>query len=162
VVERQLACVGRPRRRPAVEAVLEDRNDAAVGARVELEAAPARGFEPAGAVLSREAQDAQAGPEPLLRMRPALEDDRRQLGCVRTDRGGVTPDAIDRPAGVAPMGARHMLRQPSWPLSGGNSTYPGVQIFKAGSQAFDAGIGSALQCSHAVSVKARRGKALEA
>ena len=99
VVERQLARVGRPRRRPTVEAVLEDRIDAAVGASVELEAAPARGFEPAGAVLSREAQDAQASPEPLLRMRPALEDDRRQLGCVRTDGGGVTPDAIDRPPG---------------------------------------------------------------
>jgi hypothetical protein len=25
------------------------------------------------------------------------------------------------------------FRQPSWPLSGGNSTYPGVQIFTASS-----------------------------
>jgi len=89
MVERELAEIGRPRRRPAVEAVLEDRTDAAVGARVELEAAPARGFEPAGAILSRKAQDAQASAEPLFRMRPALKDDRRQPGGVGTDGGGI-------------------------------------------------------------------------
>lgn len=73
MVERQLADVGRSRRRPAVETVLEDRIDTAVGAGAELQTTLARGFEPAGAVLPGEPQNAQTGSEPSLRMRSAFE-----------------------------------------------------------------------------------------
>ena len=85
--------------------------DAAVGAGAELQTAPACGFEPAGAVLPGEPQNAQTGSKALLRMRPAFENDRRQFGGVGANGGGVTPDAIDRPAGIAAMGARHVFRQ---------------------------------------------------
>jgi hypothetical protein len=81
------------------------------GAGAKLETAPARGFEPAGAVLPSEPQNAQTGSEPLLRMRSAFENDRRQFDRVGANGGGVTPDAINRPAGIAPMGARHVFRQ---------------------------------------------------
>src|SRR6516164_6378552 len=111
MVERQLAVVGRSRRRPAVETVLEDRIDTAVGAGAELQTTPARGFEPAGAVLPGEPQNAQTGSEPLLGMRSAFENDRCQFGRVGANGGGVTPDAINRPAGIAAMGARHVFRQ---------------------------------------------------
>ena len=79
MLERQLADIGRSRRRPAVETVLEDRIDAAVGAGAELETAPACSFEPAGAVVPGEPQNAQTGSEPLLRMRPTFENDRLNL-----------------------------------------------------------------------------------
>src|SRR5215831_19871963 len=111
MVERQLADVGRSRRRPAVETVLEDRIDAAVGAGAELQTTLARGFEPAGAILPGEPQNAQTGSEPLLRMRSAFEKDRCQLGRVGANGSGVPPNPIDCPAGIAAMGARHVFRQ---------------------------------------------------
>ena len=95
--------------RPPVEPVLEDRLDRAVGAGADLEAAIAGRLEPLGAVLARQAQDAEAGAVALLGMRPALQDQRGEHGGARADRRRVALDPLDRPVGITPVRARHVL-----------------------------------------------------
>src|SRR5260370_14088621 len=56
-----------------------------------------------------QAQDADASAVALLGMRPALQDQRGQLGGARADRRGIDADALDRPFGIAPVRARHVL-----------------------------------------------------
>ena len=63
----------------AIEAVLQDGVDRAVGARADVEAAVAGGFETIASVLACQAEDAEAGPEALLRVRLALQDQCREL-----------------------------------------------------------------------------------
>ena len=62
-----------------------------------------------GAVMARQAQDADARPVALLGMRPALQDQRRHFGGARADRRGVGADALDRPVGITPVRARHVF-----------------------------------------------------
>ncbi len=54
--------------------------------------------------------DAETGAEALLGMRAFIEDQVAQRGGGRPDRGGLLADALDGPAGVAPMTGRHVLR----------------------------------------------------
>src|SRR3954447_2974088 len=74
VIGQQLALDGLPRRRAAIETVLEDRLDRAVGAGADVEAALAGRFQPVGAVMPRQTQDADGGAVSLLGVRPALQD----------------------------------------------------------------------------------------
>ena len=83
--------------------------DRAVGAGADVEAALAGRFEPVGAVMARQAQNADRGAVSLLGVRPALQDQRDQLGGVRPDCRRIGADALDRPLGVAPVRARHVL-----------------------------------------------------
>ena len=46
----------------------------------------------------------------LLGMGPALEDLLAERRRGRADLAGVVPDALDRPAGIAPMARGHVLR----------------------------------------------------
>src|SRR5271169_6392855 len=55
------------------------------------------------------AQNAKAGAEPLLGMRPAGEHGADQAFGVRPDLAGPTAEPIRRPLGVAPVGAGHMV-----------------------------------------------------
>src|SRR5262249_8955333 len=85
----------------------QDGADGAVGPGTDLEASGAGSFETLGAVLARQAQDADASPVTLLGMRPALQDEVGQQRGARPDAGGVALDALDGPAGMARGGARH-------------------------------------------------------
>jgi hypothetical protein len=77
-VEQQLAgLAGRRRLRLAIEAVLEDRIDAAVGASAGRERPRARRFDPLATVATLEPQDPQAGAVALLGMRPLGEESSR-------------------------------------------------------------------------------------
>src|SRR3954469_18634541 len=109
VIGQQLALPCRPRRGAAIEAVLEDRLDRAVRAGADVEAALAGRFQAVGPVMARQAQNADRGAVSLLRMWPALQDQRNELGGVRTDCRRVGADALDRPLGIAPVGAWHVL-----------------------------------------------------
>ena len=66
-----------------VEPVLEDRLDRSVGTGADVETAVAGRFQPVGTVLAGQAQDAEAGPIALLGVRPALQDQRGELGGAR-------------------------------------------------------------------------------
>jgi hypothetical protein len=61
VIGQQLALPGRSRWRTAVKAVLEDRLDRAAGAGADVEAALAGRLQPLGAVMARQAQNADRG-----------------------------------------------------------------------------------------------------
>src|SRR5262245_50735816 len=82
--------------RQAVEAVLEDRVDVAVGAGADGAGARTSLFQPRIAVPLGQAQDAQAGAVPLLRMRTISEDSFDERGSVRAD--GAAPG--DQPRGT--------------------------------------------------------------
>ena len=109
MVEGQLGCVGSARQGLAIEAVLEDGVDRAVGSGADLESSLACRLEAIDTVLAGEPQDAQAGAEALLRMGPAAQDDLDQRGGVGPDGGGVALDALVGPASVTAMRARHVL-----------------------------------------------------
>src|SRR3989441_7764626 len=98
---------GRGGREP-IEAVLEDRVDVAVGARVDRAGAGAGGFEPLGAVALGQAQDPEARTIALLGMRAIRENRLDQRGGVRAD--GVSPvdEARGRPFEVVLMRLRHV------------------------------------------------------
>src|ERR1700739_2116319 len=100
---------GAPGRRPPIELGVEDGFDGAVGLGANLDR-PLRGrLDARGAVRAGEPHDAEAGAIPLLGMRPGLEDLlAERCGCL-ADRAGVFPDALNRPAGVAPMARGHVL-----------------------------------------------------
>ena len=83
VIGQQLALHWLPRRRTAVEAMLEDRLDRAVGAGADVEAALAGRFQPVGAVMARQAQNADGSSVSLFGVRPALQDQRDELGGAR-------------------------------------------------------------------------------
>jgi hypothetical protein len=95
--------------RPPIEPVLEDRRDRSIGTGADVETAIAGRFQPLGAVLSRPPQDAETRTVALLGMRPALEDQCGELGGARANRRRLTADPLDRPFGVTPVGARHVL-----------------------------------------------------
>ena len=100
---------GRSGRRRSVEPVLEDRGDRAAGQRADLDRAGAGRLHPDGVQTTEQPQDAEAGAEPLLWMRPPghYGDDQRLGGDA--DAARVTLQALRRPLGIAPMRARHVL-----------------------------------------------------
>ncbi|MCA6105541.1 hypothetical protein J6525_45760 [Bradyrhizobium sp. WSM 4400] len=57
-----------------------------------------------------EPDDAEASAEALLGVRPLIEDQVAQRRGGRPDRGGLLANALDGPAGVAPMTGRHVFR----------------------------------------------------
>ncbi len=107
------------RRGRPVEAGLQDRGDRAVGARADGQPALAGRLEPDLAVGLGQPQDAQARPEALLGMRLGAHDRLDQRGRAGPDLGGKGQHPRRRPAGVAPMRARHVLgRRRVPPLQG--------------------------------------------
>ena len=53
--------------------------------------------------------DPKAGPEPLFRVRAFCQDQLAQGGRGWADDGGIVADALDGPAGVAPVAGGHVL-----------------------------------------------------
>src|ERR1700737_4461611 len=73
-VEDWHAIDGRPLRSLAIELVVEDGADRAVGQRADLDRPRGSGFEAIGAEWPHQPDDAKAGSEALFGMRPALQD----------------------------------------------------------------------------------------
>src|SRR5439155_19042952 len=84
----------------SVEAVLEDRVDVAVGARVDRAGAGAGGLEALGAVALGQAQDAEARAIALLGMRAIRENRLDQRGGVRAEGCGPGHGPGGRPSAV--------------------------------------------------------------
>ena len=100
---------GRFGRRLPIELVVEDGFDGAVGPGADLDRPLGGGFDARRAVGAGEPDDAETGAIALLGMGPALEDLLAQRRGRRADLAGVFPDALDRPAGVAPVARGHVL-----------------------------------------------------
>src|SRR5206468_6813384 len=81
----------------SVEAVLEDRVDVAVGARVDRDGAGAGRLEPRGAVALGQPQDAEARAIALLGMRPICEDRLHQGGGLRAYGAGPVDESRGPP-----------------------------------------------------------------
>ena len=109
MVERQRALVRARGRARAIEPGLQNGVDRAVGARPYVEPAIARRFEAIAPVLARQPEDAEAGPEALLGVRFALQDQGDEPACGRADGGRLALEALEGPIGIAPMGTRHVL-----------------------------------------------------
>src|SRR5665213_1717356 len=93
-----------------IEVVGEDRGDALVGERADLERAGRDRLGPGGIEAAEQTQHAQAGPEALLGVWPIGEHGDDQRLCVRADAAGLTVEPLGVPFGIAPMGARHVVR----------------------------------------------------
>src|SRR5581483_7517851 len=96
--------------RTPIKIVGEDRFDRTVSARADIDRPHGGGIEPLLPVGSGEPDDAEAGAEALLGMRALIEDQVAQRGGGRPDRGCILADALDGPAGVAPMTGGHVFR----------------------------------------------------
>src|SRR5205823_6973830 len=87
----------------SIEFVVEDGTDRSVGERTDLDGT--RG----GTERPRQPQDAEAGSEALLGVRPVLQDKIAERDGCRPDEGGVPADTADSPVGVTAMTGRHMV-----------------------------------------------------
>jgi hypothetical protein len=94
---------GRWLRRLAIELVVEDRAHRAVGQRPDLDRSGGGGFEALDTEWPRQPDDAEAGAEALLRVRPTLDDELAQRSGGRTDRSGPRGECARSPIGVTPM-----------------------------------------------------------
>ena len=74
-----------------IELVVEDGADRAVGERADLDGARGSGFQPSDAERSHQTQDAEAGSEALLGVRPPLQDE------IAERRGGGAESLWMRP-----------------------------------------------------------------
>src|ERR1700730_8659494 len=92
-----------------IELVVEDGTDRSVGERADVDGARGGGFQTCDTERSCQAQDAKAGSEALLGVRPVLQDElAERCGCW-PDEGGVSADAADGPVGVPAMTGRHSI-----------------------------------------------------
>ncbi len=98
---------GAPGGRTPIEIVGEDRFDRSVGARAYVDRPHGGGIEPLLPVGSSEPDDAETGAEALFRMHAFVEDQIAQRRSGRPDCGGLLADALDGPAGMAPMTGCH-------------------------------------------------------
>jgi hypothetical protein len=93
----------------AVEAVLEDRDDRAVGRGADRQPTLAGGLEPHDAIGPGEAQDAETGSEALLGMRLGAHDRFHQCRGSWPDLDGKAHHLGRGPAGIAAVRARHVV-----------------------------------------------------
>src|ERR1700731_719790 len=115
-VEDWHAIGGRPLCRLAVEFFVEDRAHRTVGQGADPDCPRGGGFETIGAEWPHQPHDAQAGPEALLRVGPALQDQLAERGGSWADRSGLAANALDGPVGVPPMARRHVLGDGGVPM----------------------------------------------
>src|SRR5881397_2243287 len=93
----------------SIEFVVEDGTDRSVGERTDLDGTRGGGFQPYDTERPRQPQDAEAGSEALLGVRPVLQDKIAERDGCRPDEGGVPADTADSPVGVTAMTGRHMV-----------------------------------------------------
>src|SRR3954454_2525143 len=113
------------RRRRVLAMVLQDGGDRVVGAGAEHQRASAGGLDPRGVIALDQPEDADAGAEPLLRMRPRAQDHIGQDDGVVADRGGLSADALMRAVAIAPVRARHVLGDGGRPVRAGAAPMAG-------------------------------------
>ena len=87
----------------AVKALVEDRFDRAIGASADIECPAASRLDAGLAKAFRQTNDAEAGTEPLLGMRPIGEDLLAQQCRTWPDRFRLARDPLDRPIGESPV-----------------------------------------------------------
>ena len=108
-VQQGLAVRGR-RRAWSVEAVAEDRGDGIVGQHPDLDGAQADRLGPVSGQAAEQAQNADAGPEALFRVRAARQNGQDQRLGVWPEVARLTGKPFRAPFGVAPVCARHVVR----------------------------------------------------
>src|SRR5882762_5897594 len=86
-----------------------DRIDGSEGARADFQRPAAGCLQPVAAIALDQPDDADSGPESLLRVRALAQDGLDQRRGIATDLAGLPPDPLRRPVGIAPMAARHVL-----------------------------------------------------
>ena len=96
-------------RGPPIEPGIEDGFDGAIGRGADLDGALGSSLDARGAERAGETHNAETGAITLLGMGPALQDLLAQGRSCRADSSGILPDALDRPAGVAPVAGGHVL-----------------------------------------------------
>src|SRR6202041_2688363 len=96
-------------RGPPIEPGIEDGFDGAIGRGADFDGALGSSLDARGAERAGETHDAETGAVALLGMGSAFQDLLAQGRGRRADLAGVFPDALDRPAGVAPVTGRHVL-----------------------------------------------------
>lgn len=97
----------------AIEIVVEDGLERSVGPGADIES-PRRGrLDSLGAEGFDQTDDAETRPEALFGVRALLEDQLAQSSAGWSDRGGIAPDAVDRPVGVTAMAGGHVLEHGS-------------------------------------------------
>src|SRR5215467_15130124 len=102
--------------RGAFAAVLQNGGDRGVGSRAKHQRASAGRIDALGTIAFDQAQDADAGAETLLGVRPRAQNDIDEHGGVGTDRLGLMADALMGPVAIAPVGAGHVLGDRTRPM----------------------------------------------
>src|SRR4029077_6244454 len=85
------------------EIVLQDRVYGGEGARADPQRPGARRLQPVAAIALDQPDDADRGPESLLRVRALAHDGFDQRRGIAPDLAGLPPDAFRRPVRIAPM-----------------------------------------------------------
>src|SRR5580704_700487 len=93
----------------SIDLVVENGANRAVGERADLDGAGCGGFQPRDTEWPRQPQDAEAGSEALLGVRPLLQDELAQRRGCRTDERGVPAYTVDGPVGITAMAGRHVV-----------------------------------------------------
>src|SRR5271154_2282786 len=104
------------RRWGVLAAVLQDGGDGAVGAGAENQRAGTGSVDPLDAEAFDQADNADAGAEALLGMRPRSQDHVDQHRCVGADQRGLAADALMGPIAIAPVRARHVVGDGGGPM----------------------------------------------
>src|SRR5580692_4025120 len=94
----------------AIEPVLQNLLDRAVGGGADIVAAPGRGLDALRSIALHEAEDAKARAEALLGMRLCLHDRLEQRDRGGADLLGLAQHPCRRPFRITPMARRHVLR----------------------------------------------------
>src|ERR1700730_3186306 len=92
-----------------VEVGVQGGTDRSVGERADVDGARGGGLQTCDTEHSRQAQDAKAGSEALLGVRPVLQDEIAECRGCWPDEGGVSADTADGPIGVTAMTGRHVI-----------------------------------------------------
>ena len=126
--QRQIVGLSGGRTGLAVEPVMEDRLHAAVRTRADFQTARTGGLHAIMVVGADQAQNAQAGTEALLGMRPAAQNDIDESRRRGANRLSFFADALDRPLGMAPVRSRHVLGQRRMPPACAAALMNGVAL----------------------------------
>jgi len=94
------------------EVVLQDRIDGSEGARADFQRPAAGCLQPVAAIALDQPDDADSGPESLLRVRALAQDGLDQRRGIATDLAGLPPDPLRRPVGIAPIGCSACAHAP--------------------------------------------------
>ena len=106
------------RRRLLVEPVFEDRGDAVVRQRPDLDGPDADCLRARRRDAAEQPQHTEAGPEALLRMRPPGQHGKDQRLRAGTDVARLSLEAFRRPLGIAPVRAGHVVGLGVMPRAG--------------------------------------------